>query len=234
MQSNRGIIMSNNKYLIRSVVNPLLEYTILSDVKGNIGNKVTAEAVFQKCDDSNANGHKFPKRVLTSALNQVADEINNRHFLGELDHPDDINDVNRIATISLKNVSHVITKLAMDGNYVVGKFETLDTPNGAILASLLKDKIKVGVSIRAITDQDISYGLNNVDTINEFTLISYDAVHNPAYSDAYVKSVMGSVFKIDGKTQMKVKDRLVTLTEAEFKEILQSTIMATIRKMYKK
>jgi hypothetical protein len=228
------MINSPQRYLIRSVVNPLLEYTILSDVKGNMGNKVTAEAVFQKCDDSNANGHKFPKRVLTSALNQIKEEVQNRHFLGELDHPDDINDVNRIATVSLKNVSHVITSLAMDGNYVVGKFETLDTPNGMILGSLLKDKIKVGVSIRAITDQDISYGLNNVDTINEFTLISYDAVHNPAYSDAYVKSVMGSVFKIDGQPHMKIKDKLISLSESEFKEIIQSTIMATIRKMYKK
>lgn len=228
------MIASPQRYLIRSVVNPLLEYTILSDVKGNLGNKVTAEAVFQKCDDSNANGHKFPKRVLTSALSQIKEEVQNRHFLGELDHPDDINDVNRIATVSLKNVSHVITSLAMDGNYVVGKFETLDTPNGMILGSLLKDKIKVGVSIRAITDQDISYGLNNVDTINEFTLISYDAVHNPAYSDAYVKSVMGSVFKIDGKPHMKIKDKLISLSESEFKEIIQSTIMATIRKMYKK
>lgn len=228
------MIASPQRYLIRSVVNPLLEYTILSDVKGNLGNKVTAEAVFQKCDDSNANGHKFPKRVLTSALSQIKEEVQNRHFLGELDHPDDINDVNRIATVSLKNVSHVITSLAMDGNYVVGKFETLDTPNGMILGSLLKDKIKVGVSIRAITDQDISYGLNNVDTINEFTLISYDAVHNPAYSDAYVKSVMGSVFKIDGQPHMKIKDKLISLSESEFKEIIQSTIMATIRKLYKK
>jgi hypothetical protein len=228
------MINKSQRYLIRSVVNPLLEYTILSDVKGNFGNKVTAEAIFQKCDDSNANGHKFPRRVLSSALNQIKEEISNRHFLGELDHPDDINDVNRIATVSLKNVSHVITSLAMDGNYVVGKFETLDTPNGMILGSLLKDKIKVGVSIRAITDQDISYGLNAVDTINEFTLISYDAVHNPAYSDAYVKSVMGSVFKIDGQPHMKVKDKLISISESEFKEIIQSTIMATIRKLYKK
>jgi len=228
------MIASPQRYLFRSIVNPLLEYTILSDVKGNLGNKVIAEAVFQKCDDSNANGHRFPKHVLSAALNQIEEEVQNRHFLGELDHPDDINDVNRIATVSLKNVSHVITSLAMDGNYVVGKFETLDTPNGLILASLLKDKIKVGVSIRAITDQDISYGLNNIDTINEFTLISYDAVHNPAYSDAYVKSIMGSVFKIDNKPHIKVKDKIISLSESELKEIIQTAIMATIRKVYKK
>jgi len=228
------MIASPQRYLFRSIVNPLLEYTILSDVKGNLGNKVIAEAVFQKCDDSNANGHRFPKHVLSAALSQIEEEVQNRHFLGELDHPDDINDVNRIATVSLKNVSHVITSLAMDGNYVVGKFETLDTPNGMILASLLKDKIKVGVSIRAITDQDISYGLNNIDTINEFTLISYDAVHNPAYSDAYVKSIMGSVFKIDNKPHIKVKDKIISLSESELKEIIQTAIMATIRKVYKK
>ena len=35
-------------YLIRSLVNPLLEYTILSDSKGVLGNKVKAEAIFSK------------------------------------------------------------------------------------------------------------------------------------------------------------------------------------------
>lgn len=226
--------MNNDRYVIRSLVNPLLEYTILADTKGNLGNKVTAEAIFQKCDDYNANGHKFPKRVLNEALNKVADEIKNRHFLGELDHPSDIKDVNRIATVELKNVSHVITQLEMDRNYVVGKFETLDTPNGVILGSLLKDKIRVGVSIRAITDQDISYGMQNVDTINDFTLISYDAVHNPAYSDAYVKSVMGSVYRLPGDGNAQNHSKIISMTESELKDLLQSTIMATIRKLYKK
>lgn len=220
--------MYKNKYLIRSVVNPLLEYKIIeaSDIKNC--NKVTAEAVFQKCDDTNANGHIFPKRVLAAAINEAKESIKNRHLLGELDHPDNIKDVNRIATISLKNVSHLITELEMDGNYVVGKFETLDTPNGLILASLLKDRIKTGVSIRAITDQDISYGMDEINKINEFTLITYDAVHNPAYSDAYVKSIMASVYKLD----YNYKNKKIVMSEEEFKTLLSEAILTAVKKIY--
>ena len=220
--------MHKDKYLIRSIVNPLLEYKIVegSEVKGS--NKVVAEAVFQKCDDPNANGHSFPRRVLAAAVDEARENIRNRHFLGELDHPENIKDVNRIATVSLKNVSHLITNLEMDGDYVVGKFETLDTPNGMILASLLKDKIKTGVSIRAITDQDISYGSDKINSITEFTLITYDAVHNPAYSDAYVKSIMASVYKLDSD----YSERRISVSEGEFKAMLAEAITAAVKRIY--
>lgn len=220
--------MQKDKYLIRSIVNPLLEYKIVegSEVKGS--NKVVAEAVFQKCDDPNANGHSFPRRVLAAAVDEARENIRNRHFLGELDHPENIKDVNRIATVSLKNVSHLITNLEMDGDYVVGKFETLDTPNGMILASLLKDKIKTGVSIRAITDQDISYGSDKINSITEFTLITYDAVHNPAYSDAYVKSIMASVYKLDSD----YSERRISVSEGEFKAMLAEAITAAVKRIY--
>lgn len=224
-------------FVFKSLANPILECTIISDVRKNDTNKVIAEAIFQKCDDSNANGHNFPKRVLTSAVQNVAEEVASRHLVGELDHPDDINDVNRIATVALKNVSHVITKLAMDGNYVVGRFETIDTPNGKILATLLREKLKVGVSIRAITDQDISYGLDNVDTINDFTLITYDAVHNPAYSDAYVKSILSSCYKLPNNNYVIPEnlksDKLITVTASELTEILETVITRTAHRFKK-
>ena len=125
----------------------------------------------------------------------------------------------------------------MDGNYVVGRFETIDTPNGNILATLLREKLKVGVSIRAITDQDISYGLDSVDTINEFTLITYDAVHNPAYSDAYVKSIVSSCYKLPNNNYVIPEnvnsDKLITVTASELQDIIESVIQGMARKFKK-
>ena len=125
----------------------------------------------------------------------------------------------------------------MDGNYVVGRFETIDTPNGNILATLLREKLKVGVSIRAITDQDISYGLDSVDTINEFTLITYDAVHNPAYSDAYVKSIVSSCYKLPNNNYVIPEnvnsDKLITVTASELQNIIESVIQGMARKFKK-
>ena len=125
----------------------------------------------------------------------------------------------------------------MDGNYVVGRFETIDTPNGNILATLLREKLKVGVSIREITDQDISYGLDSVDTINEFTLITYDAVHNPAYSDAYVKSIVSSCYKLPNNNYVIPEnvnsDKLITVTASELQDIIESVIQGMARKFKK-
>lgn len=223
--------MIADKYLIRSLVNSNLEYTIVADTKASYGSKVKADAVFQKCDVTNANGMSFPKHVLNSAIEEAQSKINSRHFLGELDHPEDINDINRISTVSLKSVSHVITELKVDGNYVIGRFETLDTPNGSILASLLKDKIKVGVSIRAVTDQNVTYGFEDVDIINEFNLISYDAVHNPAYNDAYVNSVMASVFKIPSNA--KNNKKILEFTEEEFRSIISAAVIKAAQRFSK-
>lgn len=232
-----------SRYYFTAVTNPIVEATIVADERNDKSDKIIANAIFQKCDDANANGHKFPRRVLEKAISQLGPDLGERHLLGELDHPDDISDVNRIATVSLKQASHVITNLQMDGDYIIGTFETLSTPNGMILASLLRDKCKIGVSVRAITDQDISYGMDNVDEINEFTLITYDAVHNPAYADAYVKSIkdgsvtanktyaeyvnsiISSCYQIsDTKYNAKIRNEQITLSKSELRNIIETAL----------
>ena len=230
---------NKDRFLIKALVNPIVECAIISDNRVSDG-RVKAEAIFQKCDEPNANGHAFPRSVLASAIQNIKPEIENRHFLGELDHPDDITDINRIGTVALKNASHVITKLVLDGNYVVGQFETLNTPAGNILASILKDKIKIGVSVRAITDQDISYGMDSINEIRNFQLISYDAVHNPAYSDAYVKTLISSVYRLDNGNYnvkpvdaAKTDDTLITITASEFKEYTKQLTKIVLNSIYK-
>lgn len=241
------MIPNTTKYIIRSVVNPSMDCKILASTQVKMGDtvadKVTAEAVFQKCDVANANGMSFSRNVLAKALRQIEPEIESRHFLGELDHPDDISDINRIATVSLKNVSHVITKLVIDGNYVVGKFETLLTPIGITLAALLRDNIKIGVSIRAVTDQDVSYSTNSVDDIRDFSLISYDAVHNPAYSDAFVRTLVASVIlqsdgtykarPLDDIKLVATQNDLITITASEFKAYTENLTKIVLENIYK-
>lgn len=231
---------NKDRFVFKGIVNPIMEATILSDVKDVKNNKVIAEGIFQKCDSANANGHSFPKSVLANAVNEIQSDIKERHFLSELDHPEDIQDVNRISTVMLKQVSHVITDLKMDGDYVVGRFETLDTPNGCILATLLREKCKVGVSIRAITDQDISYGFDDgVDKINDFVLIAYDAVSNPAYSDAYVHSIVSSCYKLPNSNLYRIKEDpratdLITVSKSELTSLLEGFLRNSIHKLNKK
>lgn len=193
--------------LFSSIVNPIMEYKIIQESETKDTSKIIAEVVFQKAEDVNQNGHRFKKSVLSSAINEIQETAKNRHFLGELDHPEDIEDINRIGTVMLTYASHVIPEITMDGDYVIGKMETLRTPNGLILNALLRDNIKLGVSIRALTEQNITYGMDNIDTIDHFNMIAYDAVHNPAYKDSYIVGLISSVRKMcDEKNVKKYSD----------------------------
>jgi hypothetical protein len=221
------------KSLIRTVVSPKMEYTIISsstskEEKSLLGPKVIVDCVFQEADVPNANGHMFPKDGLISAIKKARPIINDRRLLGELDHPENIEDVNRLSTVMLKNVALVISDLKMDGNHVVGRFETLDTPNGIILSSLLRDKVKIGVSIRALTEQDITYDSSHINKINQFDLVTYDAVHNPAYSDSFVSSIISqTVFPVGGIT---LNDNL-TISKEELKDFLSEYTKLIVNKL---
>lgn len=182
--------------LFSTLANPIMEYKVVQESSIKDENKVIAEVIFQKAEDTNQNGHRFKKSVLCNAINEIQESAKSRHFLGELDHPENIKDINRIGTVMLEKASHVIPEISMDGNYVVGKLETLKTPKGLILNALLRDNIKLGVSIRALTEQEISYGMSEVDTIDSFSMVAYDAVHNPAYKDAYVTGLISSITRI--------------------------------------
>lgn len=191
--------------VFKSFVNPILSYKITQasseDVLGK--NKVIATAIFQKADEANDNGMCFSKSLLSNMVNDAQNDIAERHMLGELGHPNDLDDINRISTIDLSNTSHVITSLEMNGDFVNGTFETLDTPSGNILASLLKSRIKIGVSIRATSTDEVNYDFYDVNHLTNVTLVTYDAVHLPAYPSAYVTSVMSSVFKVSPNNLVK-------------------------------
>lgn len=235
------------RYAIRAVVNPKWDCKILANIQSGTTDKVTAETIFQTCDETNANGMRFSKAILTKAIEKIDDEIKERHFLGELDHPDDIQNINRIATVSLQAASHVITELTIDGKHVIGKFETLSTHNGHQLAGMLRDNIKLGVSIRAVTNQQVTYSSTSTDDITDFDIISYDAVHNPAYKDAYVQSLIASIVELpNGQFSVKPLDAvsvaakndsgLITLTASQFMEwnkVLTNIIIENVHKLNK-
>jgi len=190
---------------LKTLINPILSYKVVKasseETLGN--NKVIANAIFQKADEPNENGMLFKKALLSSMIDSAQTDIKERHMLGELGHPADLEDVNRISTIDLNNTSHVITSLNMNGDYAEGTFETLDTPSGNILASLLKSKIKIGVSIRATSTDDVNYDVYDVNELTNISLITYDAVHMPAYPSAYVTSIMSSIFKVSPNQLVK-------------------------------
>lgn len=227
-------------HVIFSSVNSKMEYKIEKEEETPSGAKIKASCIFQKLYVKNANGMHMGEKCLSREINAAQEDVRDRHFIGELDHPENLEDTARIATVQLKNASHVVTRLEIDGNYVVGDFETLTTVQGLQLRALLSDKIKVGVSIRALTEQDIVYDGSLNQDIDDFNLVSYDAVHSPAFHDAYVTGILSSIYKIHPRDVHNLMSKgeatgdLITLSKSDLKELVSSMVSSVIKLQYKK
>ena len=125
----------------------------------------------------NLNQRVYPVREISKAVDNV-NEILERgeSVLGELDHPEEL-------TINLDRVSHMITKMWMDGNTGMGKLQILPTPLGEITRTLLESDVKLGVSSRG------SGNVNDSGEVSEFEIITVDIVARPSAPNAYPKAV---------------------------------------------
>ncbi len=95
----------------------------------------------QQANTQNGNGRIYPYEVLVREVENYTKLVKENRALGELDHPDD-------SVINLKNASHLVTSIWMDGDTVMGKVKVLDTPSGKVLKSLVESGVKLGISDR--------------------------------------------------------------------------------------
>jgi len=91
--------------------------------EGSGKSKMKIRGTFQRAEEANNNGRIYPTKVLEGQIKKMQPLIEERRLCGELDHPQ--ND-----TVKLSNASHLVTKLHMEGNEVIGEAEILKTPAG--------------------------------------------------------------------------------------------------------
>jgi len=125
----------------------------------------------------NGNGRVYPPPVLVREIKNYQKLVKERRALGELDHPDD-------SVINLKNASHMVTEVWMDGNSVMGKVRVLNTPSGKILQELVNDGVKLGISSRGMGSVSESNGQTIVE--DDFQLICFDFVSEPSTPNAFM------------------------------------------------
>ena len=65
----------------------------------------------QQANTENGNGRIYPYNVLVREVKNYEKLVRESRALGELDHPDD-------SVINLKNASHLVTSIWMDGDSV--------------------------------------------------------------------------------------------------------------------
>ena len=135
--------------------------------------------IFMQGEIENLNGRIYPRSEIEYAVEQLKEKIEAAKrgegpvLMGELDHPDTL-------TVEVKNASHIIEDIRMDGNNGVGKMRILSsTPNGKIVEGLLSEGIPLGVSTRGSGEVD-----DYTNMVSGFDIVTIDIVATPSAMDA--------------------------------------------------
>jgi hypothetical protein len=155
--------------------------TVTEDRQGNEVPMMRVTGLFQMGDRENANGRFYPTRdVLSPAVQQIQEDISGRSVMGEFDHPAD-------AKIHLDRVSHLVTKVWMDGRKVFGEAEVLHKmPCGACLRGLFEHNVRVGISSRGVGDMEVAEqgGHEVYRVMPGYSFVTWDAVAEPSVNGA--------------------------------------------------
>ena len=140
----------------------------------------------QEADIQNGNGRIYPRKILEREVKTYQKLVQEKRALGELDHPED-------SVINLKNASHMITEMWVDGPNVMGKVKILNTPSGKILQDLVNDGVKLGISSRGLGSVSEAQGRTIVE--DDFQLICFDFVSEPSTPNAFMGLSEGKTYK---------------------------------------
>ena len=147
---------------------------VLESEEGSDGKKsLHLNGICIQGDIRNANQRVYSSQEIGKAVKTLNEQIAGGYsVLGEVDHPADLR-------INLDRVSHMITKMWMDGPNGYGKLKLLPTPMGQLIQTMLESGVKLGVSSRGSGEVD---GGGNVQG---FEIITVDVVAQPSAPGAY-------------------------------------------------
>tara|TARA_R100000687_G_scaffold53733_1_gene42676 strand:- start:229 stop:840 length:612 start_codon:yes stop_codon:yes gene_type:complete len=167
----------------------LTDTSLLENVKIISESKATGtmriSGRFQLAEAPNNNKRVYSKDLLEREVGRLVEAYTARRLMGELDHPTHDH-------VSLQNVSHLITKLNMKGNEMLGEAELLNTPAGQTAQALLKGGVQLGISSRGMGT--LTEGTDGYKYVNEdFKLLTFDLVADPSTKGAFPGLVKESV-----------------------------------------
>lgn len=147
---------------------------ILSESKSNGTMKI--RGLFQRANEANQNGRIYPKKILESAIKDLQPMIKGNRLYGELDHPPG-------EIVKLTNASHLITKMEMRGNDVIGEATILPTHTGLIAQAIIKAGGQLGISSRGTGSvKEVNENLSEVQA--DYKMITLDLVADPSVAEA--------------------------------------------------
>ena len=145
-------------------------------------------AVFQKYGVKNANGRVYPEEILKREVQKyLENQIAMHTSVSALDHPSS-------SSLSGHDVAHRILDLRWEGHTLVGEMKLHLSPgykrygvcstSGDLVANMILDDIRVGVSSRAVGSVEEKLGVLMVG--DDLELICFDNVLEPSTPNAWV------------------------------------------------
>lgn len=136
------------------------------------------KGILQRCNTLNNNGRIYPRQILLNEIENYKKIVAEKRAFGECDHADS-------ATVMMKNISHMVEEIWVDGDVIYGKVKVLDTPCGQIVQSILKAGGKPGISSRALGEVKEQYD-GSLIVQDNLHLICWDFVSEPSTPGAYM------------------------------------------------
>jgi hypothetical protein len=159
----------------------------------------------------------YPVQEIERAVTAINGQLKEGYsVLGEVDHPDDLK-------INLDRVSHMITKMWMDGPTGFGKLKVLPTPMGKLVEAMLTSGVKLGVSSRGSGQVSESSG-----HVSDFEIITVDIVAQPSAPNAYPKAIYEGLMNMQGGAQLFEMARDAA-QDKKVQKYLQTSIVALIK-----
>jgi hypothetical protein len=181
------------------------------------GKDLYMEGVFIQGGVKNANQRVYPVQEIERAVTAINGQLKEGYsVLGEVDHPDDLK-------INLDRVSHMITKMWMDGPTGFGKLKVLPTPMGKLVEAMLTSGVKLGVSSRGSGQVSESSG-----HVSDFEIITVDIVAQPSAPNAYPKAIYEGLMNMQGGAQLFEMARDAA-QDKKVQKYLQTSIVALIK-----
>jgi len=164
---------------------------ITEDNAAGNGKDLYMEGIFIEGGVKNANQRVYPVHEIEKAVSSINEQLSEGYsVLGEIDHPDDLK-------INLDRVSHMITKMWMDGPCGYGKLKVLPTPMGELAKAMITSGVKLGVSSRGSGEVNESSG-----HVSGFEIITVDVVAQPSAPHAYPKAIYEGLMNMRGGNQV--------------------------------
>jgi len=161
---------------------------------------VNIVGIYSSAELKNNNQRVYSKDVLDREVSKVQEKIENKTLWGELGHPPN-------PEINPERIAILTTMLEWKGNDVYGKSKVLDTPQGAIAKTLIKEG-RMGISSRGLGTVAEDGNVNE-----DFNLITWDLVTDPSNNPSWINGIYEGHEWLPDKIEQKSENEIDIILE---------------------